>query len=234
MAISQYQKIKEYIKNNITSSHYKINSKIPTEHEFASMFNVSRATANKAISDLTSEGFLIRKREAGTFVVKVKAETSILDIENIPDEVYSRGHVYSNRVYAVKKIHANNTIATLLNVIKDQIVYNSIIVHMENGVPIRLDDRYINPIAAPEYIKQDFSKITPNVYLTRVCPLSRMEHKIEAVMPDREIQKYLQINIKEPCLLVNRRTWSKGIIVTYSRLYYPSSRYKLSSNRDFT
>ncbi len=46
-------------------------------------------------------------------------------------------------------------------------------------------------------------------------------------MPDARQRKYLAIDEHEPCLLIRRQTWSDNKIVTYARLLYPGSRYKL-------
>jgi len=37
----------------------------------------------------------------------------------------------------------------------------------------------------------------------------------------------LAIEAQEPCLLIRRQTWSDSKVVTYAKLLYPGSRYKL-------
>jgi len=63
-----YYQIKEKIKGWIINKEYNAGAKIPSENELAEMFNVSRLTVRQAISQLTQEGFLNRKRGEGTFV----------------------------------------------------------------------------------------------------------------------------------------------------------------------
>jgi len=63
-----YYQIKERIKGWIINKEYNTGAKIPSENELAEMFNVSRLTVRQAISQLTQEGFLNRKRGEGTFV----------------------------------------------------------------------------------------------------------------------------------------------------------------------
>ena len=102
-------------------------------------------------------------------------------------------------------------------------------VHKENGVPVRFDTRYIKPSSAPEYITQTFVDITPAQFLKKNCPVEKVNNTIEAVIVDQEIQDYLNISKNEPCLKISRIVTSKGEIASYSKLYYPSSRYKLNS-----
>jgi GntR family histidine utilization transcriptional repressor len=87
-------------------------------------------------------------------------------------------------------------------------VFHSLIVHSENGVPVQIEDRFVNPSAAPDYLEQDFT-LTPNAYLTATAPLSGSEHVVEAAMPQAWECKLLTILKSEPCLLIRRRTWSE-------------------------
>lgn len=43
------------------------------------------------------------------------------------------------------------------------------VVHFENDLPIQVEDRYVNPAVAADYMAQDFGSQTPNAYLTRVA-----------------------------------------------------------------
>ncbi len=52
---------------------------------------------------------------------------------------------------------------------------------------------------------------------------------MEAVLPSAGEAGLLQIRVDSPCLLLHRRTWSEGHLVSYARLLSPGSRYKLSS-----
>ncbi len=56
-----------------------------------------------------------------------------------------------------------------------------------------------------------------------------MEHTVEAIMPDTRIRQELNMKVNEPCLLLNRRTWSEDKLVSTALLYHPGNRYKLSS-----
>ena len=47
-------------------------------------------------------------------------------------------------------------------------------------------------------------------------------------MPDEQVRKSLHMPAGEPCLLVIRRTWAHGRIVSYARLWHPGSRFELT------
>jgi GntR family histidine utilization transcriptional repressor len=226
-----YVQIRDYINQKIESGHWPVGHQITTEVELTKQFSVSRMTVNKAIRDLVNEGKLQRKPRAGTFVCEKteKAQSPLLDIQNIAEEVKSRGNRYQSEVVHQQAILADVRIATQLGIMLNKDVYFSKIIHFENDMPIQLELRWVNPTHAPDYLKQDFSAITPNQYLSENCPLSAIEHTVEAIMPEEEVINALDLSHNEPCLLLNRRTWSKESLVSTALLYHPASKYKLSS-----
>lgn len=222
--------IKEHIIKQILNHEYKEGEKIPTEMQLLQEFKTSRPTVNKAISELVIEGYVERFARLGTFVKKQISQSSILDLKNIADEIKDRGNNYSNVLLCLEEIKANEEISKILHVVKDQKIFISKIIHKENDVPVRFDIRYIKPFCVPHYIEQDFTNTTPTQYLQKVCPIDKVENTIEAKLVNKTIQEYLDISEFEPCLLISRTVTSNNEIASYSKLYYPSSRYKLNSS----
>ena len=95
---------------------------------------------------------------------------------------------------------------------------------------MQIEDRCVNAAVAPDYLQQDFSRTTPHAYLSLVAPLTEGEHIVEAVRATPEERALLQIEEGEPCLLINRRTWSTQHIVSCARLLFPGSRYRLQGH----
>ena len=85
----------------------------------------------------------------------------------------------------------------------------------------------VNPAAATHYLQQDFESITAHDYLSSVAPFSEGEHVVEALQPPKKIADELSMLKNEPCLVIQRRTWSGGNVVTFVRLWFPASRYRL-------
>ncbi|MEH0761164.1 histidine utilization repressor [Vibrio sp. 16] len=226
-----YLQIKKYINDKIESGQWPIGHRITTEIELTKQFNVSRMTVNKAIRDLVAEGKLQRRPRLGTFVCsnEDKAESPLLDIRNIAEEVTHRGKSYSSKVVTQTALQANETIATKLGVMLGTAVFYSEIIHFEDKSPIQYELRWVNAAYAPGYLEQDFTEITPNQYLSQNCPLSAIEHTVEAIVADDHVRSALKLGANEPCLLLNRRTWSQDKLVSSALLYHPGTRYKLSS-----
>jgi len=225
----RYQVIKDFISQAIRDRVYSADDRIPAENELAKKFGVSRMTANRAIKELVAAGLLVRHQGLGTFVSVTQVESPLLEIRNIADEIRGRHNVYSNERYRLQEVQADKNLADQLGITAGDPVFYSLIVHKENGRPLQLAERYVNALLVPDYIKQDFSVMTPSQYLSELFPLSEMEHIVEAVLPNALEQELLNISTDTPCLLVNRRTWSSNNLISYSRLVHPGNLYRLSS-----
>lgn len=222
-----YQRVKQAIISQIRAGHWQPHQRVPSESELVTELGVSRMTINRALRELTSEGFLIRMQGVGTFVAEAKAHTALLEVHNIADEIAARGHRHSSKIVQFKARPASDEEATALGIQPGQQLFYSQIVHYENDVPVQVEDRCVNPLAAPDYMKQDFDRVTPYIYLTQSAPLTAGEHIVEAVVPTRHERELLQLADHEPGLLIHRRTWSGKMVVTSARLLYPGSRYQL-------
>lgn len=222
-------RIRQFILDGIREHRFLPGAKIPTEAELVLQFGVSRMTVNKAVRDLASEGILIRFAGDGTYVAERKAESPLMDVNNIAEEIAGRGHCYRASVILLAAEPAAEDVALSLDLNPGSTLFHSLIVHYENELAIQIEDRFVNPAFAPDYLKQDFSLETPNAYLMRSCPLSDIEHTVEAVLPSPAEQALLGICASEPCLRVLRRTWSHKHLVSFSRLLHPGSSYKLRS-----
>ena len=225
----RYQQIKQHIVDAIDQGEYPPHSQIPTEHALAELFSVSRMTVNKAIRDLVQAGLLIRTAGQGTYVTDLKAESPLQTINNIADEVKLRGHVFHSEVLCLEAVAASESVAVQLGVRVGAEVFHSRVLHFENQQPIQLEERYVNPDWAPEYLTQDFTRATPNEYLSKNCPLTDIEHVVEAILPAPDTAQLLNIATTEPCLLLLRRTWSARHLISYAQLIHPGKRYKLRS-----
>ncbi|WP_068830820.1 histidine utilization repressor [Pseudomonas sp. BMS12] len=226
----RYKAIEDFLLERIHDGTYPVNHQIPPEEQLARDFGVSRMTANKAIQHLVQQGYLLRQAGLGTFVTDRKAESSLHDVLNIATEVRARGHVYSNDVLRCEAVAADDEVALRLGLRLGAEVFHSILVHRENGVPIQLEDRFVNPRWVPHYLDADFSRQTPNEVLVASCPISDVEHVVEAVLVDAQTAAWLDMQPSMPCLSMIRRTWSDEHLISYARLIHPGERYKLRSN----
>ena len=225
-----YQQLKDLIIGRISSGDLRPADRVPSENELVEAMSVSRMTANRALRELTDEGYVERIAGRGTFVSDFRARSHVLEVHNIADEIQRRGHVHTCQVLRHSRQHARGEIAKALHVAQGIDVFHLLLVHFENGTPIQLEDRHIVADFAPECLEQDFRHVTPSAYLSAISPLQEAEQVVRAAQPNAAVRQRLLMADDEPSLVVIRRTWSHGRPVTFARLHHPGSRYELTGH----
>jgi len=233
MATPKFVQIKQFIMAEIRRGAWQEHQLVPSENELSRQFNVSRMTARRALCELTDADILTRSQGIGTFVASLKSQSSLLEIKNIADEVKQRNGDYSCSLFILESMNAIAPVAIALGIEADSVVYRSVLVHNENNIPLQVEERFVNPLLAPNYLQQDFTLVTPHEYLSSVMPLTQAKHTVEAITPNNEICQWLNLYDEEPCLQVIRRTWSQNGIVSFARLVSPGSKYRLGGHLTF-
>ena len=224
-----YMQVKDHILENIQSGTWAAGARVPSENELVETFGISRMTANRALRELAGDGYLARVPGVGTFVKAQPARTSLMELRNIAEEITARGHKHNSRLITREKVLSNRFFTEEFEWTEPQHLFHLVIVHDEDGLPVQLENRWVNPHIAADFLIQNFARQTPTAYLLDTVPVDELEHSVEAVMPDSVEQGLLGISPDVPCLALHRRSWSKGQVVTVATLIYPASRYTLYS-----
>lgn len=228
-ASARYLQVKAFILEQIAGGTLRAGQRVPSENELTRQMTVSRMTAHRALRELAADGVVVRVAGVGTFVAEQRVHAHPLEVRNIADEVRARGHEHRVKVISLACVGASRELAERCEVKPGAPLDYSLLTHFEDGVPLQVEERYVNPQIAPGYLKNDFSRITPHEFLIRVAPLQRAEHIVRALLPERRIRRLLRLDAGDACLLILRRTFSHGRIASVADLYHPGSRYELAA-----
>ncbi|WP_343315467.1 UTRA domain-containing protein [Brucella sp. BE17] len=227
-----YAQIKNAIDKKIETAEWPANFQVPSEDDLAGAFSASRLTVRRALRELQADGVLLRIQGRGTFVIGPRAQCAIFNLPDASEEVILSGGAHSSRILQHEVLSADNPRRNMLQSAPEDEVFYSKLLHLEDGTPIQIEERYVNSAEAPDYLQQDFNLITPNLWLLRNTIVTTVDNTIRAIRADEDIREILQIEISQPCLLVDRQTWRTGIPVTRSRFTYPGDRYRLRSSHE--
>lgn len=230
VAAPAYEQIKTHIRSHIASGAWRPDDPVPSEAALMAEFGLSRMTVNRALRELAAEGLVTRVKGSGTRVAALHPISSQLTIRDIHEEIAERGHTHGTRVILVAAEKADGETARQLGLRAGAKVFHTILVHLENGVPIQYEDRHVNPAVAPGYLEVDFTCITPTHHLLEHAPLTEATYSVEARLPDAEEAKALGIRRSEPCLVMRRRTVSGTAVASIARQVYPGSRYRFAGS----
>ena len=223
-----YLQVKAFVQQHISTGQWRPGDPVPSAATLMQQFGISRMTENRALRELTAEGMVTRIQGSGTYVAELHRIASNLTIRDIQEEVVERGHVHGARVLLSQAEKATAELARSLGLRAGAKVFHTVLVHLENGLPIQYEDRYVNPAAAPDYLKTDFTQTTPTRHLLTEAPLTEASYAIEACLPTAEQAKHLGIAATEACLAMVRRTVSGAHVASVVRLIYPGSRYSFA------
>lgn len=226
---SRYIQVKAYILDGISQGSWNVGERVPSENELVDLCKVSRMTARRALQELLVEGTLIRIKGKGSFVAEEKQQSSLLQIRSISTEIKEQGFVhYSELIFC--DIEKADPVACLgLGITSTEKYGHSQMLHFQGEQPIQLEYRWVNLEVAPDYPAQDFSDITPSEYLSSIAPVTEAEHQVEAIIGEPKIRGLLQVEDDEAVLLLERKTWCNGKLVSYARLYHPGNSYRLGT-----
>ncbi|HTT42619.1 MAG TPA: histidine utilization repressor [Steroidobacteraceae bacterium] len=227
---ARYRQVKHHVLERIAAGTLRAGERVPSENELVRALAVSRMTANRALKELTAEGVLVRVAGVGTFVAEQRVHAHPLEVRNIADEIRARGHEHRVKVVSLARVTAARELAERFLLGAGAPLDYSLLVHYEGALPLQLEERYVNPLAAPGYLENDFARTTPHEFLIRTAPLQRAEHTVRALAADARLRRLLKLEAREPCLLIRRRTFSQGRVASVADLYHPGSRYELAAN----
>src|SRR5690625_2431580 len=96
-----YLQLKQMILEHIRSGDWPRDHRVPSESDLVRRHGVSRMTANRALRELTGEGFLRRVQGVGTFVADAPPQSSLVRVRDIAEEIAARGHEHGTEVVRV-------------------------------------------------------------------------------------------------------------------------------------
>ncbi|VDZ95100.1 histidine utilization repressor [Salmonella enterica subsp. enterica] len=157
-----YETVKQDICKKIADGVWQPHDRIPSEAELVAQYGFSRMTINRALRELTDEGWLVRLQGVGTFVAEPKGQSALFEVRSIAEEIAARRHQHRCEVLTLERVRANAIQASALNVNESDVIFHSIMVHYENDLPVQIEDRCVNADIAVDYLTQDYRQTTPH------------------------------------------------------------------------
>lgn len=142
-----YQQINDLLRETIRNGTIKTGDQFLTERQISEQFGVSRATANKALSNLVSEGILEFRKGVGTFVRGGALGYDLRSLVSFTNKAKAAGKVPSTHLIELSVTLAKNIpdmdIPAVLQVGADEVVYSIERVRLADAVPVILERRYV-------------------------------------------------------------------------------------------
>lgn len=225
--VQPFQQVKNYLADELARGTWLPGQRMPSESELMRRFSVSRMTVNRALRELQAQGLIERVQGVGTFAAALHRVASRLSLHELQEEIEARGHRHQAQVQLHRAEPASAALGEQLGLAAGAEVFHTLILHLEGQTPLQCEDRYVNPQAAPGYLEQDFSRVTPTRYLHRHTALRRAQYVLQAATATAQEAALLQIEPHSPCMVLVRRSMDHTRVITLARLVHPGHRYHL-------
>ena len=224
-----YEQLYRYIKDRIEDGTYKIGSVIPSESEMQKQFGVSRITVRRAISDLEHDGFVKKRRGAGTVVEPRKIERDLALFNSFGGSAKVRGDRPGSIILQCRQVEASVKVAEKLGIACGDPVYFLKRLRMINGRIIGLHATFIRSDLGVTLSRDDFDTSTSLYELleSRNIQLGSADETMEAKMSNAELRRDLFLEEDQPVIYKERVTYDvSGRPVEFSENTYIGEIYK--------
>jgi len=155
-----YQQLNQALRERIRSGEFGVGDQFLTERQIGDQFNVSRATANKALSNLVSEGVLEFRKGVGTFLRGGILDYDLRSLVSFTEKARAAGMVPATRVLCLEVLPAKGAefeITDKLRVNPDEVVYYIVRLRLAGGQPVILENRYVVRRFCPDLSERELA-----------------------------------------------------------------------------
>ena len=204
---SLYRKVAEDIKAAIAAGGYAAGTRLPSEHELAERYSVSRGTIRQAFAALRADGIIASRRGARRVVVGGPRVQSFGELLSFSRWARALGEVPGGQVIAMRRREAKPAEAERLALGPGARVYHLTRVRLLSGHPVMIErgvypDR-VGVLVAGMELETD--SITERLEELGVV-FADAEHVIDAVAATAEDARLLGVRPRVPMLRERRLT----------------------------
>jgi GntR family transcriptional regulator len=206
-----------------------VGDSIPSERQLGVDLGVSRLTVRAALDELVREGYLVRRRGAGTFVAEPKVAKGI-DINSFSDDMRARGLTPASRTLDLRVVPAGARMGRILHVSPAEPVVSVKRLRLADGEPMAIELLHVRQSLIPGMTGADleensFYDLLASRYDVLIVGGSQT---IEPTVTNEEESSVLGVPLHSPALLFERVTRSAaGDIVEFTSSTYRGDRYRL-------
>lgn len=228
-----YQQIFEHIKSSIESGVYVEGDRLPSEAELCTMFSASRITVRRALGDLCTNGYLVKRQGVGTFVGRSRIYRHLCktgDKTQTFTDICRENNVRAGARLLQRQIVTSREDETkYFDLAEGDLLLYIQRVRTADDVPIYEENIFLplsefRPLLDAGLDDVSMFGVIEQVSGRRVAKHDRMT--IEAVLASPEQAVELQVAVKSPLLYMNAYFSDEaGKPLAIGRQYYVGSRY---------
>lgn len=217
-----WQAVQAEVLRRIRAGLWRPGAPIPHEADLARELGCARTTVNRALREVAEMGLIERRRRAGSRVAARPVRRATLEIPVIRDEVEARGqtHAFVQRLRAMEPPPAEVRARLRLGPADDRALLHVTGLHLADGRPYALEDRWIDPATVPAATGADFTALSPNEWLVLTIPFEGGDIAFSACNASPAEAEALEAAPGAALFVTERVTWRGDAGLTTVRLTF--------------
>jgi GntR family transcriptional regulator len=220
-----YHQLTNHLRQLIQSDACPVGTKFLTERQICERFGVSRATANKALSSLVSEGLLEFRKGVGTFVRIVALDYNLQALVSFTEEAQAAGKRPGTEVLRFEKIRSQDVpddVPELLQADSSDLYYVERL-RLADDLPVIYERRHIVEARCPGLTEADFAGSLYSLWTARYgLVIEGADERVRAVNLRGAEALVLKVRNGAAGLLVS----SVGYVAGHKPLWFESTLYR--------
>lgn len=229
----QYKILYNRLKKEILADVYQVGSVLPSENELCAASNLARSTVRQALSQLESEGFIVKQKGKGSIVKSKSRALNLLSFQGfsamVDPEKISTLSVQEPQIqpWPIKFFYELNELERGAGCIHFSRVRSI------DGQALMYESTFVPNLNLSQFVRQFKLNSSFFAFLAKTYQLeiTGMEQEIWAVSADPEIAERLQLAEGTPVLKICRKyATNRAHLHVYSLLFCNTSKYAMSNS----
>ncbi|SDL43181.1 GntR family transcriptional regulator [Aliiruegeria lutimaris] len=209
-----WKDVRDQIHEAILTGRYMPGDRLPRDADIAEDLNCARSTVQRAMQDLSDSGLVERRRKGGTRVRPDPVTRATLDIPVTRREVEQKGSRYGYQMIRREIKTAPSRVLGVFELAEPQKMLQVEALHLSDGRPYILEDRWICLRTVPEILDVDLAHQSANEWLVLNKPYSRCDLRFYAESADDQTADLLGCGTESALLVIERTTWVEEAPIT--------------------
>ena len=197
-----YRQLMQRLRGDIAAGVYPVHSRIPSEQELCSVYQVSRVTVRKALAELTREGLLRRMQGKGTFVCAPRIRRDLRDVTSFSEACRLMGCRAGTRVVSAQMTEAEGEICQRLQLEGSRVV-EIVRIRTADDQPVMLETNHFPP-SCDDLLREDLTGSLYALLEVRGIHASSGIHEISLCYATPQQARLLGVNAGDALLQLDQ------------------------------
>ncbi|WP_334330410.1 GntR family transcriptional regulator [Companilactobacillus sp. HBUAS59699] len=215
-----YQSMLDELMRQIESGQLPENSKLPSEQRLGELYNVSRITVRRALTELENRKYIYKKQGQGSFVMSKDEYSPEISYLNVPKMIKKMGATPKIKLekFSINVDGTEKRARTELGLNEDDYLYSFQYLYYADDEPVFSEKVFLPFDVFPMIHKNEIIDKDLIPYLAKRYELqAEFVSRTEASLITRKNRKIFDLNVGDPMVNVTTKGFKGGRFIYYSQ-----------------